>query len=374
MNAKHRASRRDFLTGRAAVDALASLADRNAPPPAPPSPLARDREAAAPSYLMEISRPAMAVEFQIYLNAGQQPRAPQAALHALDLVESLEEQLSVYREHSEVSRINRRAALEPVAVEPQLFRLLDQCLAIHQATGGAFDITSGPLSKAWGFFRRQGRFPQESEVREALERVGSRWIELDRERQTVRFLRPGLEINFHAIGKGYTLDCCAELLRQAGVEQFLIHGGHSSILAAGSRLGADEERSGWWVALRHPLRPDRRLGEIRLVDRALGTSGSGVQFFYYQGRRFGHVLDPRTGWPTEGVLSATVLAPSAAEADALSTAFFVWGVEKTRAFCQTREDLAAILVCPGDRAGSLAVHTCGVAADDWQATPEAGGG
>ncbi|MCY2991673.1 MAG: FAD:protein FMN transferase [Planctomycetota bacterium] len=365
MTAKHEASRRDFLTGRAALEAIRGLADHAESPP-PKSPLELDREANTPSFLVEISRPAMAVEFQIFLNAGQPPSGPEVALQALDLVDALEDQLSVYREHSEVSQINRRASLEPVAVEPRLFGLLQQSLAIYAATTGAFDITSGPLSKVWGFFRRQGRFPQEADIREALERVGSQWLTLDRERTTVQFLKLGIEINFHAIGKGYSLDRAAELLRQAGIEDYLIHGGQSSILASGSRAGASEERRGWWVALRHPLRAEQQLGEIRLQDRALGTSGSGVQFFYHQGRRFGHILDPRTGWPSEGVLSATVLAPTAAEADALATAFTIWEPEQTAEFCRQREDVAAILVCPGERAGSLSLHTLGMSDTDWR--------
>lgn len=366
MNPTPKSNRREFLTGQAALKAVRGAADQ-APAPET-SPLAAEQPAAR-SYLVEITRAAMAAEFQICLNAGQYPGGPEVALRALDVVEAVEDQLTVFRAHSEVSRLNHRAAQEAVPVSPDLFRLLQQAVALSAATGGAFDITSGPLSKVWGFFRRQGRVPDEADLSEALTRVGSRYLALDAEHQTVRFLHPGLEINFHAIGKGYALDRCAELLRQQGIEHFLLHGGHSSMLAAGSRSGATDEQAGWYVALRHPLKRHVGLGEIRLRERALGTSGSGVQFFHYRGQRMGHVLDPRTGQPAEGVLSATVLAPTAAEADALATAFYVLGAERTRAYCAGHEAVAAILVCPGPHAGSLELHTIGVDDDDWRPQP-----
>jgi thiamine biosynthesis lipoprotein len=118
------------------------------------------------------------------------------------------------------------------------------------------------------------------------------------------------------------------------------------------------------------LKSGHRLAEIWLRDRALGTSGSGRQFFHHQGRRFGHVLDPRTGVSVEGILSATVLAPTAALADALSTAFFVMGVEATEQYCARHADVGALLVCPGRRSGSLELHGFGLPEDDFQRVDE----
>ncbi len=366
MAPKRKSSRRDFLKGRAAGRALQDLADQaGSHLDAPDSSDAAATEGSAPSYLVQISRRAMAVEFQVYLNAGEDPDAPEAALEALDLVEALENQMTVFRGDSEISDINRRAAHEPVAVEPRLFTLFQQALALSSETEGAFDITAGPLSKVWGFHRRQGRFPGENDVKEVLRTIGSRWVELNSENRTIRFLRQGVEVNLNAIGKGYALDRCTDVLRQAGIENFLMHGGQSSIQAAGSRASGGQSKLGWIVALRHPLRPDKRMAEIRLRDGALGTSGSGVQFFHHKGRRYGHVLDPRTGWPAEGVFSATVIAPTAAQADALSTAFYVMGLEKAQEYCSEHEDLAAIIVCPGERKGSVVVHPIGLGDDDW---------
>jgi thiamine biosynthesis lipoprotein len=235
---------------------------------------------------------------------------------------------------------------------------------LFEQTGGAFDITSAPLSKLWGFHDRRGRFPEAHEIDQVLERVGSRWLRLDAEAHTVGFEKPGLEINLGSIGKGFALDRCAHLMLQRGVADFLVHGGQSSVLAQGSRMGI--EPAGWWVALKHPFRESQRLGEIRLQDQALGTSGSGNQFFHFRGRRYGHILDPRSGWPVEGMLATTVLAPNAALADGLATALHVLGREAAEDFCRRHAELGAILVCPASRSGGIELVTVGVPENQWR--------
>ncbi len=364
MSKRRKSTRREFLKGKAAAGAFEDLLDRQVPTPS----AAVSGEGGGPrrrSVLLQVTRRAMACDFNVFLNAGQDENAAEAAVEALDLVEKLEDQMTVYREHSEISRLNRTAADRDVVVERRLLELLAHAIELCDATGGAFDMTAGPLSKVWGFYRRQGTMPDEVELAEALRRVGSRWIEIDQQKQTVRFRQAGVEINLGGIGKGYALDRCAELMQQRGVESFLIHGGHSSVLARGSRDSGDDETAGWTVGVRHPLRPERRLAEVRLRDRALGTSGSGTQSFRHQGRRYGHILDPRTGQPAEGVLSATVIAQRAATADALATACYVMGADRAIDFCRARADLAAIVVTRGQRSGTIEVHSTGLADDEW---------
>jgi thiamine biosynthesis lipoprotein len=325
----------------------------------------------------------MACEFEVLLNAGQYPAGADAALAALDLVEQLESQLTVYRDASEIQAINRRAAREAVAIEPRLFELLARAVELSAATGGAFDLTSGPLSKVWGFYRRQGSMPSAVEVADALALVGSDKLQLDHDKRTIRFARAGMELNLGAIGKGHALDRAAALLERSGIHDFCLHGGNSSVLARGNRSAecgvrnAESDHSelrtpnsalaGWSIALRHPLKPDVRLAEFRLADQALGTSGSGTQFFHYQGKRYGHVLDPGTGWPADKVLSATVIAPTAEQADALSTALFVMGLDAAREFCRSRPEIAALLVTVGAKAGTTELHPLNLAEDAWRA-------
>ena len=229
-----RSTRRQFLRGKSAADALEDLGRSLIPGDEASGGM--DPSAENPqTYVVQVSRKAMACQFAVFLNAGENQAATEQAVTALDLVSQLEDQLSVYRHRSEVSRLNASAATAPLRVESRLFRLLQQSVQLHAATDGAFDITAGPLIKAWGFYHREGRLPSEEAIQEALQRVGSQWLELDPDQETVFFAQPGLEINLGAIGKGYALDRCAEVLRSAQIENFMIHGGHSTILARGQR-------------------------------------------------------------------------------------------------------------------------------------------
>ena len=346
-----KSSRREFLRGRAAADALADAAA---------GPLAADDAApgrAGAGYVVRVARRAMACEFEVLLNAGQYPQGPDAALRALDLLEPLEAELSVFRPDSAVSTINRSAAAGPVEVEARLFELLELAQRLHTATNQAFDLTAGPLWEAWGFDRRTPRVPTEEELQRSRALVGGHLLELDPQRRTVRFLKEGVRVNLGSIGKGYALDRCAEALAAGGAEHFLVHASGSSIAARGD---CRADPPGWMVGIPHPLRPGRRLAELRLVNRALATSGSRFQSFVHQGRRLSHVLDPRTGWPAEGVLAATALAPDAATADALSTAFFVLGPEGARQYCEQHAGVAAILCTLSRERGGYDLHQFGL--------------
>src|SRR5262249_40871298 len=161
----------------------------------------------------------------------------------------------VYRDSSEVCRLNRLAATRPVSVEEGLFELLTLCARLTAETHGAFDVTAGALVKAWGFFRGPRRVPPDAERAAALAQVGMSQVQLDAVTRAVRFLRPGLEINLGSIGKGYALDRAAYLLRDGwGVRSALLSGGQSSILALGTEPGS---RGGWTVGVRHPWDPER---------------------------------------------------------------------------------------------------------------------
>ncbi len=313
-------------------------------------------------FLLHVTQAAMACEFTIYLNAGQYLRAAERAIQALDLLEPLEEQLSVYRVHSEVSEINRRAAAQPVLLERNLCELLRRGLQLSEATKGAFDMTAGPLSRVWGFYRRQGRLPDTVELQAAQACVGCQHVRLNTASQTIAFAINGVELNLGGIGKGYALDRCSEYLLEDGIGNFLIQGGFSSVLARGSRLG----RSGWQVDIRHPLRPQQRLAAVHLEDRCLGTSGSATQSFYHEGRRYGHILDPRTGWPADQLLSASVIAADAATADAMATALFVLGVQEAVEVCQQLPAISAILIARGRRAGEVQVHALRMSSLNWE--------
>lgn len=340
-----RASRRNFLRGRITSPETDSTGKT------PSSGLETGRSSSG-AYLIQLSRRAMACQFEVYLNAAGPGTEAEAAVEALDLVDQLEQQLSAYRADSEICQLEAIAHQHPVVVEPRLFQLLELSMTLYRDTGGAFDITAGPLSKVWGFFDRQGYVPPENDLAAAMQRVGSDQIVLESENKTLFLTRAGVELNLGSIGKGYALDRCREVLFDRGVDNFLIHGGTSSVLASGSRDDVSDDL-GWEVGVPHPLRPDRRLGTVYLKDEALGTSGAAFQAFVHQGKKYGHVLDPRTGRPSTKVLSSTVIAPTAALADALATACYVMGPDETEAFLEKYPDVSVLLVVEGKRRGAV---------------------
>ena len=230
----------------------------------------------------------MACRFEVTLppaDAGQVDAA-RDALNEADRIEAL---LTVFRDTSEASRLNRECAAAEVATVPELFDLLQRCARLHAETGGAFDITSTPLSRTWGFLRREGRLPKRGEIDTALALVGGDRLALDPQALTVRFAASGMALNFGAIGKGYAVDRMGALLRARMVRHALVSAGGSSVLAVGGH------GRGWSIDIRSARVASGRIARLHLRDGALATSGAGEQFVVVDGQRYGHVIDPRTG-------------------------------------------------------------------------------
>lgn len=380
-----------------------------------------------PGPLTVYRRAAMASDFEVSLNATRDDFGSDAALDALDEIDRIEDVLSIFRPTTPISRVNLLASEMNIRVDDEIWDWLQTAIRIGEETGGAFDVAAAPIWRAWGFAKRDGEFPSPEAIRDALQLSGTRHLRLDDAARTVAFDAPGVELNFGAIGKGFALDSAAQKLENGGVGDFLIQGGTSGAVARGSRRNdfwtvfpstareVDEEpdfdeesgrplRSkrrenreafdallpeflksspeekerarlengtrldGWTIGVSHPLFPEKRLGEILLRDRALSTSGSTRQFFRAGGKRYSHIVDPRTGWPTLGVLTTTVLAPTAAEADALSTAFFVLGPEKTAEFCANRPELGVLMVLEQEMNPGFALKTFNLGPDVFRLT------
>lgn len=308
---------------------------------------------AKPGFLLELNKQAMACDWDAILNYGQYPEATEKVLEAFELVDQLENQLSVFRPESEVSRLNAVGFFHEMEVTPTLADLIQTSQELYQASAGAFDITSGPLTELWGFARRKGIVPTQKEIDLTLQHVGFGTVRWNEQSRTLRFSKENTKLNLGGIGKGFALERCCRHLSFCEINDFAVHAGQSSVVAKGAKLNRHTSKAdlGWKVSLTDPLRPEKTLGAFLLQDVCLGTSGSGRQFFHYKGKRFSHIFDPRTGWPAEGVLSSTVIAPDATIADALATTCFILGSDGCEQLCKQLPDLAILLVVPKGIAG-----------------------
>lgn len=267
---------------------------------------------------------------------------------AMDEVARLEGVLSHFRDDSELSRAVAAAPRGPVSIGPDLFACIASCERFWKASGGAFDPTVAPLVEAWGFKGGNGRMPSDAEIASALELVGFGHIHLDPEKHTLAIDRDGVRLDLGAIGKGYAVDRAVEVLRSRGVGPALVN--FSGNMRA---IGAPPGTDGWPVLLRHPRDLEGSLGVVFLRDQAISTSGDYEKSFEVGGKRYHHILDPRTGRPSETACAATVLAESASDADALSTTLCVLEPERGREIASSMEGVQALIVSEASPGGEL---------------------
>lgn len=291
----------------------------------------------------EASHPAMGTVFTLVAYGPDLPGLRRIADLAFQEIDRLDDELSHYKPQSELSVVNREAWRRPVAVNPELFKLVEESVRYGKESAGAFDVTVGPLMKAWGFFRGWGRLPSASELAESLAQTGYRHVMLDASARTIRFAKPGIEIDLGAIGKGYAVDQVVKILRAEGITQALISSGSSSIYALGSPPG----EAGWRVAVCNPFNRRMTAAVLRLQNLSLSVSGDYEKFFEIGGEVYAHIMDPRTGLSARNMLMAVVVSSQAVDSDALSTFFFVEGVERSREYLERHPNRAAIFYGPG---------------------------
>jgi thiamine biosynthesis lipoprotein len=295
--------------------------------------------------LIKLALNAMATRFELVLHGENATRLRAAGEAALKEIERLEARLSLYRPTSEIACVNALAALEPVRVSPSVFRLLQHARLLQRESGGAFDITVAPLIRCWGFMHGTGRLPATAEIEAARACSGMAHVMLDEKDYSIRFDKEGVMIDLGAIGKGYAIDCAAEILREAGVNSALLHGGTSTVYGIGSPPDAE----GWKIAIgAAPHQPSSEI-TVLLRDNALSVSAVWGKSFEAEGKNFGHVLDPRTGWPVHNAVQAGVVLPSATETDALSTALLVVGLEGHEALNRLRPNMGTLVMAPAEQ-------------------------
>lgn len=293
---------------------------------------------------LQKSADAMGSTYTVELYGYDRVKMEAAADAAMDEARRLDELLSNYKPSSEWSQVNRHAAEKPMHVSAELFRLLWDCQEYSRESEGAFDISVGPLMKVWGFYKGTGHLPHRPEVQAALTKVGYRHVHLDAKAQTVWFDRPGVELDPGGIGKGYAVDRMVDVLRQNGIRNALVAGSGSSIYGMGA---PPQEPKGWPVDIKDPWDQKKTTAEVFLKDMSMSTSGSYEKFFRAEGKIYAHIMDPRTGYPAQGSVSVSVVAPRTIDSEAWAKPYFVngrqWAVrhkpkEFRVYFCEDRTD------------------------------------
>ncbi len=251
----------------------------------------------------------------------------------------LEKEFSVNIEKSDVYQINKNAGKMPVAVSNETLHIIQKAQEVNKLTKGAFDITVAPIVKAWGFTTEKQRVPKADELSQLIPYVNSDWIDLNTEENSVLLEKSKMAIDLGGIAKGYSSDYLSQWLRKKQVT--------SAILSLGGNITAIGLNEGekWKVAVQDPLNEDEFTGILAIEDESVITSGGYQRYFEQDGKRYHHIIDPKSGFPAEsGLISVTIIAKDGTKADGLSTALFVMGLDKAVALWRNSDDFEVIFV------------------------------
>lgn len=241
---------------------------------------------------------------------------------AVEEISRIEKLISSWDPDSQTSLINKNAGIRPVTVDQELFNLIQRAIQISKVTDGAFDISYASMDKVWKFDGSMKQMPKEEEIRSSVEKVSYHNIILDPSNNSVFLKKPGMRIGFGAIGKGYAADKAKELLISKGAEAGIINAS-GDMNTWGKQTNGEE----WKVAITNPMDKNKAFALLPIYNSAVVTSGDYEKYVSFNGVRYSHIIDPRTGYPATGIISATVFAPKAEMADALATSVFVMGID-----------------------------------------------
>ncbi|MGB5317129.1 MAG: FAD:protein FMN transferase [Robiginitalea sp.] len=287
----------------------------------------------------------MGSRFEITVVAQNKTQADYHIDQAVAEISRIEKLISSWDPASETSEVNRQAGIQPIKVSAELFELISRCIELSKLTDGAFDISYASMDRLWKFDGSMKELPSAQEIKASVARVGYQKILVDEVSQTIFLRENGMKIGFGAIGKGYAADMAKDLLLREGVVAGIIN-------AAGdmSSWGTQPGGKPWQVAITNPMDKTKSFGLLPMGEGAVVTSGDYEKFVRFNGKRYSHIMDPRTGYPATGIISATVFAPKAELADALSTALFVMGIETGLDRINQLEGIECIIV---DDSGKL---------------------
>lgn len=264
----------------------------------------------------------MGSRFDITVVANDSIKANKYIDTAIAEISRIEKLISSWDDNSQTSEINRNAGIKPVKVDKELFDLIERAIAISKLTDGAFDISYASMDRIWKFDGSMAKMPSKEEITASVEKVGYQNIVLDKMNSTIFLKLEGMKIGFGAIGKGYAADMAKNLLISKGVPSGIINASGDM-----NTWGKQPNGNEWKVAITNPMDKNKVFALLPITNGAVVTSGNYEKYVNFNGKRYTHIIDPRTGYPSTGIISVTVFAPKAELADALATSVFVMGKE-----------------------------------------------
>nr|WP_083690515.1 FAD:protein FMN transferase [Zobellia uliginosa] len=254
-------------------------------------------------------------------------------------IQRIENMISSWKPDSETSLINANAGIKPVKVSAEMFMLIERAKKLSEITDGAFDISFASMDEIWSFDGSMVRMPSKKEIENSVKRVGYEKIILDSSEKTVFLAEKGMKISFGAIGKGYAADKAKELLVSKQVLGGIIN-------AAGDLTTWGTKATGekWLIGIANPLSEEKIFSWLPIVESSVATSGNYEKYVVFNGVKYSHIIDPRTGYPSTGINSVSIFAKSAEICDALATAVYILGKKEGLALINQLGDTEAILV------------------------------
>jgi thiamine biosynthesis lipoprotein len=281
----------------------------------------------------------MGSHFDISVVANSKEKGKEYIQIAIDEISRIERIISSWDSNSQTSLINSNAGLQPVIVDLELFDLIERSVSISKLTDGAFDISYASMDNIWKFDGSMKTMPSEEVVKHSVAKVGFENIILEKSSRTVFLKMKGMKIGFGAIGKGYAADRAKKLLKDQGVLAGIINASGDM-----NTWGTQVDGSDWKVGIKNPLNKNKIFATMPVSNGAVVTSGNYEKYVQLDGKRYSHIINPKTGYPSKGIVSASVFAPKAELADALATSVFVMGVDVGLDFIEQLKGVECILV------------------------------
>ena len=281
----------------------------------------------------------MGSRFDITVVASNEKEGNEYIDSAIFEIARIEKLISSWDVNSETSLINKLSGIKPIKVDKELFDLIERSIAISTLTNGAFDISYASMDRIWKYDGTMREMPSEEKISSSIKKVGYQNIIIDKEAQTVFLKLKGMKIGFGAIGKGYAADKAKALLIEKGVKAGIIN-------ASGDLNAWGKQANGrdWMVAITNPLNKNKVFSWLPINDSAIVTSGNYEKFISLNGIRYSHIIDPRTGYPSTGIISTSIMTSNAELADAISTSVFVMGVETGLDFINQLKGVDCIII------------------------------